>query len=417
MAPEQAHDSAVDHRADLFSLGSVLYAMCTARPPFDAENPMAVIRRVCEGTPWPVRNLNPAIPEWLAGLIDRLHAKDPAARFQSAAEVAELLNRHLARLDLADPPATVPLRPHVRGRQTPSPGARGVIAAAAVLLAGIGLAGYLYNASVRNVSSDAPPMRAEPARIHRPTPPSAPSHAVVDPERAAAEKLLSLGAVIDGFVGGRPLEVRDAGALPRSGFQATAVHVQNRNLEDADVSHLQAFGGLKELRLQRVPVTDSGLQQLIGIQSLTHLRLDSSRVTDAGLAHLARLTSLRSLYLNCPQVTDQGLERLKPLMHMSALSLDQTQIGDAGLAHLAAFEKLVQLGLRDTPITDAGLAALKGCTKLEVLAIDGTRIGDAGLEHLGALRKLKSVTMKRTQVTAAGIAGLQAALPQCKLVR
>ena len=96
----------VDHRTDLFSLGSVLYAMCTGRPPFRAGTSMAVLKRVCEETPTPIREINPEIPDWLVAVIDKLHAKDPAERFQSAAEVAELLGRHLAHVQQ---PSVVPL--------------------------------------------------------------------------------------------------------------------------------------------------------------------------------------------------------------------------------------------------------------------------------------------------------------------
>ena len=97
MAPEQARGETVDHRADLFSLGSVLYAMCTGRSPFRASTTLAVLRRVCDDTPRPIREVNPEIPDWLAAIIDRLLAKDRAERYQSAAEVAEVLGRHLAR--------------------------------------------------------------------------------------------------------------------------------------------------------------------------------------------------------------------------------------------------------------------------------------------------------------------------------
>jgi serine/threonine-protein kinase len=98
MAPEQANGEAVDHRADLFSLGSVLYALCTGRPPFRASTVMGVLKRVSEDDPRPIREVNPEIPEWLEALVERLHAKHPADRFQTAAELAERLEQHLAYL-------------------------------------------------------------------------------------------------------------------------------------------------------------------------------------------------------------------------------------------------------------------------------------------------------------------------------
>jgi serine/threonine protein kinase len=98
MSPEQARGEVVDPRSDLFSLGSVLYAMCTGRAPFRAETGLAVLKRVCEDTPSPIRDSNPEIPDWLVAIVDRLHAKDQAQRFASAAEVADLLNRHLTHL-------------------------------------------------------------------------------------------------------------------------------------------------------------------------------------------------------------------------------------------------------------------------------------------------------------------------------
>ena len=98
MAPEQAQGQPVDHRSDLFSLGSVLYAMTTGRPPFRSSTMMGVIRRVCDDQPRPIREINPDIPDWLCGIIDRLLLKNPAERFQTADEVAELLAGCLAHV-------------------------------------------------------------------------------------------------------------------------------------------------------------------------------------------------------------------------------------------------------------------------------------------------------------------------------
>jgi hypothetical protein len=96
MAPEQTVGDSIDHRADLFSLGSVLYTMCSGRPPFRATTSMATLKRVAEDAPRPIRDIIPEVPEWLCDIVAKLHAKDPAERFQTAKEVADLLGAHLA---------------------------------------------------------------------------------------------------------------------------------------------------------------------------------------------------------------------------------------------------------------------------------------------------------------------------------
>jgi formylglycine-generating enzyme required for sulfatase activity len=98
MSPEQAQGHHLDHRADLFSLGSVLYALCTGRPPFRASSSLAVLKRVVEEDPRPCREVNPEVPQWLADVVAKLHAKNPADRFQTAGEVAEVLSGYLAEL-------------------------------------------------------------------------------------------------------------------------------------------------------------------------------------------------------------------------------------------------------------------------------------------------------------------------------
>ena len=111
MSPEQAQGQVIDHRSDLFALGSVLYAMCTGRPAFRADNAMAVMNRVCQEAPRPIREINPEIPAWLEAIIDRLLSKDAGDRFQSADEVAELLSEWLAHVNqpaLIPPPVASP---------------------------------------------------------------------------------------------------------------------------------------------------------------------------------------------------------------------------------------------------------------------------------------------------------------------
>lgn len=96
MSPEQALGAHLDYRSDLFSLGSVLYTMCTGRTAFRADSTMAVLRRVCDDTPRPIAEISPSIPKVLVTTIEKLMAKRPQDRFQSAKEVSELLSAILA---------------------------------------------------------------------------------------------------------------------------------------------------------------------------------------------------------------------------------------------------------------------------------------------------------------------------------
>jgi uncharacterized protein (TIGR03067 family) len=118
MSPEQAAGDPVDARSDLFSLGSVLYTMCTGRPPFRAESSLGVARRITDDEPRRIREINPNIPEWLCGIIGKLMAKRPSDRFRSAAEVADLLGKCLAHVQQ---PEFIPLPAEADPRQAIAP--------------------------------------------------------------------------------------------------------------------------------------------------------------------------------------------------------------------------------------------------------------------------------------------------------
>ncbi len=98
MSPEQADGRPLDHRSDLFSLGSVLYFMATGHPPFRADRPMGVLKRTCHDPHRPVWEHNAEIPDALSAIIDRLLEKDPSRRFTSAAQVQTAMEAVLAQI-------------------------------------------------------------------------------------------------------------------------------------------------------------------------------------------------------------------------------------------------------------------------------------------------------------------------------
>ena len=91
MSPEQAKAEPLDARSDLFSFGAVLYTAATGDVPFEGDSIYAVIRHVCESSPTPVSERNPAVPVWLSQAIEKLMMKDPSQRFQSAKSFSEEL--------------------------------------------------------------------------------------------------------------------------------------------------------------------------------------------------------------------------------------------------------------------------------------------------------------------------------------
>jgi Tfp pilus assembly protein PilF len=91
MAPEQAMGATVDHRTDLYSFGVMLYRMASGRVPFDAPTMASMLLAHATEVPVPVLSLAPDTSPTLSRLIMQLLEKDPAARPQTAAEVATRL--------------------------------------------------------------------------------------------------------------------------------------------------------------------------------------------------------------------------------------------------------------------------------------------------------------------------------------
>ena len=106
MSPEQTRGEPVD-RAATCSASAAYFTRCVpAALPFRAETSYGVLRRITDEEPRPIREINPEIPEWFCGIVGRLMAKRPDDRFQSAGEVASLLEQCLAHVQQ---PAGVPL--------------------------------------------------------------------------------------------------------------------------------------------------------------------------------------------------------------------------------------------------------------------------------------------------------------------
>ncbi len=103
MSPEQARGNAVDCRTDLWSLGATLYEMLAGRPAFRGDTQLQVMHAVLHDEPTRLRAIRPDLPAGIESIVLRALQKDPANRYQSAAEMVNDLTAALALLDTPAP--------------------------------------------------------------------------------------------------------------------------------------------------------------------------------------------------------------------------------------------------------------------------------------------------------------------------
>jgi hypothetical protein len=320
MAPEQVAADILDARADLFSLGAVLYTAATGRPPFDGKGIAAILRAVAEHHPPPPDAINPLVPPGLSDLILRLMAKAPADRPASADHVAGALAALAAG---GEPRAATP-------RQRSRRFARLVVVA--VLLAAAGVGGWaLFRQGPSRTGGGAGPTDGSVERA------AGAQAAAPDPQRRMAEMVLTGG----GYVAVVPDQkgwqvIRSIQALPPGRLELSVVNFEGfrEPVTDDHLDGLSAFDRLDGLYLYSTRVTDAGLERVRGQTHLRLLWLQGTRVTDSGLVHLARLANLEELYLEDCRVTDDGLEHLKGLARLKKLSLARTGVSAAGVERL-----------------------------------------------------------------------------------
>lgn len=120
MAPEQVIGKPVDARADVFSLGVVLYELLTGESPFDGDNINTTMYRIVNEAPLPPKTVNPRLPEVFDYIVAKALAKHPGERYQSAKELASDL-RAYTNLSVAKSATASLNHPITLDRKPPSP--------------------------------------------------------------------------------------------------------------------------------------------------------------------------------------------------------------------------------------------------------------------------------------------------------
>lgn len=398
MSPEQAQGRKADHRSDLFSLGSVLYAMCVSRPAFSAETTLATLRRIIDDVPPPVRDSNPHIPAWLDQLIAQLLEKEPEKRPQSACEVfeelvtsripadAESTSRNAlasgsATLSTARQPDASAFRLIDQLSQKPPGSRRTLVAlmAGGVLLAGVIL--LIKSRDGKTTKIDVPPganvtVKAEGAvEVDL----SGTGRDVADGSnetngRAEDEDWLRSVSSMSGVeqvvaVGNRLKELNPGfGGQVKSTMEfGTLVRLEFVTDEVTNISPLRAL-----TKLRTLVCMGSGGEQPGRLEDLSPLRGLSLTSLHCGRTRVADLTPLKGMPLETLDCSDSQVRDLSPLAEMPLrhLGVHSTRVTD--LSPLKELP-LISLNCSNTTVTD--FSPLKN-VRLEALICDQTRVAD-----------------------------------------
>jgi serine/threonine protein kinase len=419
MAPEQALGR-VDHRADLFSLGCVLYRMATGQAPYAGATPLAVLGNAIRDRPRPPRQCNPEVPAALSDLVMRLLEKDPARRPASATEVVHALQSQEQAL-----PA-IRVSGYQQKAASARPGRRRLVMVVGAVVLSAGLVG-LGVAALNRIATDRGDYVIETDdadfsfQVHGPavklddrkTGKTYPLR-VVHQDRDARDVEMEVegggdlvfktktftikrgekAAVTAWFErkrDGAPDEwIRQVAALPAEDqVKAVAARLKDLNpgfdgqvkptFEDgvvtglnfltddvSDISPVRALAGLKILVCGGSPPRKGRLADLSPLKGmpLTQLSCPNSQVSD--LRPLEG-TQLRSLYLSYTRVSN--LAQLNGL-RLNSLDFEGTQVSD--LEPLRGMP-LRYLNCRNTPVT-----TLEPLARLPLFFVDcrGTRVAD-----------------------------------------
>jgi Leucine-rich repeat (LRR) protein len=209
---------------------------------------------------------------------------------------------------------------------------------------------------------------------------------------------------------------------------AFQLELDGSHIDDNALKQLMDLGGdrVRQISIWDTSVSDAGLAhfqkaphlQLVNV-GLRQPRREDSRIGNAGLANLAGLKHVEALNISGYAISDTGLEHVRGLTSLTSLFLERTSIKGPGLAVLASLNRLRTLSLSGCEITDDEPHALSPLSQIETLMLERTSVSADGLiaAFSGRPNGLRNLSLLETKVRAVEIAALRKAFPAVRIYR
>lgn len=335
MSPEQCAGERVDHRADIYSFGCVMFEALTGTPPFIGENAIKTMFMHQSGIAPSLKeaSLGEDFPPALEELVAMMLAKSPDNRYQSLGKVAHALGA-FSRGDtiLKSTVSASTLPQQVRGISITRTSLCALLVGTALLA---GASGYLLH-DLKSGTETKPEGRIE-----------------LTPQETGiysqAEKAYG-DADVDPDLSDKMLENK----LAEKKKEGTTFAVSERTLKDHQLKIIANAAWIKNLDLIGCEIENESLRRLASLK-LAHINLDSSNLTDVGAKGLVQCTGLSDISVNSTKVTDDGIRSLKALKGLQRLALSNTALTDKGLVELSKSESLNYVKFDRTLVTFVGV--------------------------------------------------------------
>ena len=417
MSPEQCNGLKVDQRADVYSVGCILYEMLTGDPPITGKTAMETMLKQTTEIPLPLRQAAMRhYPAALETIVATALAKDPDARYDSMSDML------LAIQNFKKGVATKPPKQKTKGGGINLRNA-GLIGGGTALIATVVLSILSFDDNVKSTIEKPPP----PAQRNDTPPAPSVTKTEIAHEPDPATEQITRKELSDFF---RRNSRQQVLRVPSDKTQV---------LVDDDLAPLKGDVNITHLELRGCPhLTAKGLEYLTSMPNLNWLELPDTLIDDSAVPVLKKM-HLRILNLARTKITSQGITALAQNCELLGLGLERTELStkalgtiakdhnlrdlildqcsgvtDEGIAALSK-SKVTDLALMETEITDKCVQSLVPMPLL-YLGLKGTNITGAGLRELAKLKTLRCVKIGNcTHLGKDDVAYFRKALPNCEI--